>query len=1141
MHKLRKAIAALCVSAMVLGPAQYLPYTPSVNDYVAAADSVISDPDLIMRYTSQAGTYSKDNAFDNAESFYKALPLGNGRIGAMVYGNCPTEWIDLNECTVWSAGPGSNDREGAAGYLKEVQQLLSAGKYKEANDIIGSKMIGGGQAKYQKVGMIKIATGHENVQDYTRQLDLNTGLATTEYTCNGKHYIRESFVSYPDQVMVTRISCKDSGSVSFSAGYDGLLNGNVSIDGDTLVATGHGDDDCWTKGAVYYCARTKLISDGGNISSGNNRLNVEGADSVTMITAIRTNFIDSQTCNGDEKGDCAKDMKRVEGMSYDELYKRHSEDFSSLIHRVDVDLGGDSSVSNAKTTEQLISEFSKTNDPKMVKLLYQYGRYLMISGSRGAQAMNLQGIWNKYSNPAWGSKSTTNINYEMNYWPALTTNLSECFIPFVEKAKALTVNGSKTAKTQYGIDEGWVLHHNTDIWNRTGPIDGTWGLWPTGGAWISNMLYDAYRFNQDEDYLKDVYPVIKGSTAFLNKLMIPQVINGQTYMVISPSASPELGLPGYAWNDNVYCSYSVTMDNAICRELFQDTAQAAAQLGVDSSFRSDVEKTLDMIRPPQTGKYGQLTEWAYDWDNPDETHRHISHIYGLFPGNEYSPETNKEISAAAATALEHRGDAGTGWSEAWKLNCWARLEDGEHAYNLVKLLISPVNGTESGRLYANLWDAHPPFQIDGNFGFTSGVTEMLLQSQNDEISLLPALPSAWSDGHANGLCARGNFEISEMNWKDGRLTDVAITSNSGGVCTVRYGNKRVSFETEKGSTYHLNGKLKVTENVQYIGNIAVNGTSTEDDAIDGSASTAWSAAKGTNECSVTVDLGEDTKVYKWAVRFGGGNFNARDMKLQCSPDGKSWSDIDSVSGNTKTFFLRTIPVTDARYFRLLLVTPTQNNDGGAEVCEFMLLGETEEVSSGMSPYNRTIEAEDSDVLQGGIKIENNTGFSDLGYIQDGCVFAVCDLDFFLGASKFTIRASSAGDGGRVELHLGNASGPMVGKCEISPTGEWSDYKEFSCKVAGCSGLQDVYIVCRGDDGYLFNVDNFSFTPLYGDVNDDGEFGIADVVKLQKWLISAPDSELENWSAGDISADDRLTVFDLILLRRALLKAKLVKA
>ena len=1137
MPKIKRALAAICASAMVIGQASLFPCAAVVSAGNVTVSEPFEDPDLIMRYDSQAGTYSKDNAFDNSESFYRALPLGNGRIGAMVYGNCPTEWIDLNECTVWSAGPGSNDREGAANYLKEVQDLLAAGKYKEANDIIGSKMIGGGQAKYQKVGMLKIATGHDKVGDYSRQLDLNTGVTTTSYIFNGKRYTRESFVSNPDQVMVTRITCQDSGSVSFSAGYDGLLNGSVSVEGDTVTATGHGDDDCWTRGAVYYCARTKVIPDGGSLSSGDGRINVEGANSVMLVTAIRTNFIDSQTCNGDEKGDSAKDLRKVAGMSYDELYSRHKEDFTSLMGRVDLDLGGDSSAAASKTVETRISDFSKNHDPKMVKLLYQYGRYLMISGSRGAQAMNLQGIWNKYTNPAWGSKSTTNINYEMNYWPALTTNLPECFVPFVEKAKALTVNGSKTAKVQYGIDEGWVLHHNTDIWNRTGPIDGQWGLWPTGGAWISNMLYDAYRFNQNDSYLADIYPVIKGSSAFLNKLMIPQKIGDQTYMVISPSASPELPLPGYAWDDNVYCSYSVTMDNAICRELFQDTAQAASQLGVDDSFRSEIEDKLDMIKPPAAGKYGQLMEWAYDWDNPRETHRHISHIYGLFPGNEYSPSTNSEISAAARQALVNRGDAGTGWSEAWKLNCWARLEDGEHAYDLVKLLISPVNGTESGRLYANLWDAHPPFQIDGNFGFTSGVTEMLLQSQNNEISLLPAIPSDWSTGHVSGLCARGNFEIQDMKWDGGRLTGVTILSKSGGVCTVRNGSRRVCFLTEKGKSYHLDGRLKVAEKVQLIGNVAPNGKASGNAsaAVDGSASTAWEESKGANSYAVTVDMGKATDIYKWGVRFGGENYNARNMTFYYSSDGENWKAADELSGNTKTCFCRTVPKINARYFRLEMLLPTQDNSGGVKLCEFELYGETESRITGVSPYKAPIEAENSDLLLGGIRIENNDTYSDIGYIKSGSAFAVYDLDFFLGAADFKIRASSAADGGTVEIHLGSETGPVIGECSISPTEDWADYKDFTCKLDSCTGLQDVFIVCKGDDGYLFNVDSISFTPLYGDVNSDEEFSIADVVSLQKWLIRSPGAKLRNWQAADLNADEKLNVFDLILLKRALMR------
>ena len=1125
----RKITALCCAAAMALTASQVTVRKSDPVVRISAAEP--SDPDLIMRYTSEAGTYSTDNAFNNDESFYKALPLGNGRIGAMVYGNCPTEWIDLNEATVWSAGPGSNDKNGAANHLKEVQNLLSQGKYKEANNIIGGYMIGGGQAKYQKVGMLKIGLGHERPGSYTRQLDLNTGVATTEYDFGGKHYIRESFVSYPDQVMITRVRCNTPGSVSCSIGYDGLLNGNSFVDGDRVIATGHGDDDCWTKGAVYYCAGTQVVPDGGRIEKDGSRINASGCDSVMLITAIRTNFIDAQTCNGDEKGDCDRDLKAVSGKTYDKFLERHTADFSELMHRVDLDLGGDTTANAGKTTDKMISDFGRNNDPKMVELLYQYGRYLMISASRDGQAMNLQGIWNKYSNPAWGSKSTTNINYEMNYWPALTTNLEECFRPFVNKAKALTITGHQTAKTHYGINEGWVLHHNTDLWNRSAPIDGTWGMWPTGGAWISNMLYDAYKFNQNEDFLKDVYPVIQGSAAFLNELMIPQEIDGHTYMVISPSASPEIAIPGLG----VDCSYSVTMDNAITRELFADTIEAADILGVDSEFKASVSNKLSQIKPPAVGRLGQLMEWAYDWDSERETHRHISHIYGLFPGNEYSPSTNQTISNAAKNVLNRRGDEGTGWSEAWKLNCWARLEDGEHAYNLVKLLISPVSG--GGRLYINLWDAHPPFQIDGNFGFTSGVTEMLLQSQNDEISLLPALPSVWSDGHVNGLCARGNFEVTSMQWSGGRLTDVTILSKSGGTCNVRYGKKTKSFETEKGTEYHLNGNLKLTETVQNNGNIASDGKAAASSgegsaAIDDSASTSWDTSKG----SLTVDMGEAVPVKRWAVKFAGYGSYAVDFDLQYSADGESWKTADQVYGNTKVSLTRTINDISARYFRLNILTPVRNKESTAKISEFELWSASEEqASAGINPY-KTMQAEDADIMTGGIQIEDNDGYSDLGYIKDSCVFGFVDVNFAQGARNFTVRASSGGMGGDIELHTGSKSGPVVGKVTIPVTGDWADYQEFSCEISGCKGLQDLYLVCRGDDGYLFNIDSMIFEAVpevIGDVNGDENFDVKDYILLRDWLLKIPDTVLPNLEKADLLQDNKLDVYDLCVMKRRL--------
>lgn len=1137
--------ACLCSSLLTVNRLTFQERSTTTAHALAAYDD-----DLVLRYDSMAGYSSKDNAWDNGESFYRALPLGNGRIGAMVYGNCPDEWIDLNECTVWSAGPGSNDRVGAADSLSRVQAMLAAGDYTGANDIIGRNMIGGGQAKYQKVGMLKLSFGHENVTGYKRQLDMNNAVASTTYSCGGKNYRRETFVSHPDQVMVTRITCDAAGGVSLRAGYDGVLNGTVATDGtDTLVANGHGDRDLGLNGAVYFSSRSKFLNTGGTVSAGNGTVTVSGADSLVILTSVRTNFIDAQTCNGDEKGDAAKDIANAEKIDFSTLYDNHTTDFGALFKRVDVDLGGDSSVSNSKTMETRISEFGKTNDPKMVEALFQYGRYLMISASRDAQAMNLQGIWNKYSAPAWGSKSTTNINYEMNYWPAFTTNLAECFAPFVEKAKALQKTGNATAKTHYGISEGWVLHHNTDLWNRTGPIDGTWGQWPVGGAWVSNMLYDAYNFNQDLDYLKDVYPVIEGSAAFLNALMQPMEIDGQTYMVVSPSASPELGLPGYPWDSNVYCAYGVTMDNAICRELFKGVSSASALLGKNPTLRGQLQEKLSLIKPPTVGKWGQIQEWAYDWDNKNETHRHISHLYDLYPGFEISPATNVETAAAAATALNSRGDAGTGWSEAWKLNCWARLEDAAHAYNLIRLLITPVNGNESGRLYANLWDAHPPFQIDGNFGFTAGVTEMLLQSQNDEVSLLPALPKEWATGHANGLCARGAFEITEMNWADGKLTEVTILSNAGNPCTLRYGDRRISFPTEQGETYHLNGALQFAEATDTLTNVALRKTATASgeesgetaaNALDGSTKTKWCDMGGLSDEWLTVDLGDVYSISRWSAKFAGVTeemkYNARDFKLQKSPDGKTWTDVDTVYGNTESIVSRTVTDFTARYVRLYLMTATQDTSGGARVYDFEVWGKTDS-SKPRSAYAQ-MEAETHDFMNGDIQTEaNETGGQNIGYIEDGSYVMFRNVDFEAGAVGFRASAASDTEGGTIEIRIGSPTGKLAGTCEIGNTDGWQAYQTVECAVENCTGTQDVYLLFKGEEGYLLNLDWVAFYGMRGDLNGDRKVNGLDLSRCKLHLLEKGTLTGLALSNADFNGDGIITRMDANQLQAFLLQTK----
>lgn len=923
------------------------------QDKVEAKDAIIQDNDLKLLYNSMAGSNFSGNPYDNNESFYKALPLGNGRIGAMVYGNYPDERIDLNEATFWSSGPGNNNRAGAANSLKTAQDQLFAGQYTNGSTTIAKSMIGGGEAKYQSIGDLKLSFGHSSVSNYSRQLDMNTGVVSSDYTYNGKKYHRESFVSYPDQIMVTKITCSSPGSISLTAGYESSLSGQYTVStsgNDTLVMNGHGDSDNGISYAVWFSTRSKLINTNGSVSANNNQISVSNADSVVILTSIRTNYINYKTCNGDEKGKATTDITNASAKSYDTLFNNHVADYQNLFKRVDVDLGGSGS-ENSKPMSQRISEFGSTNDPKLAKVLFQYGRYLMISASRDSQPMNLQGIWNKFRNPAWGCKMTTNINYEMNYWPAFTTNLAECFEPFVEKAKALQAPGNETARAHYNISNGWVLHHNTDLWNRTAPIDGEWGFWPTGAGWVSNMLYDAYNFNQDTAYLNEIYPVIKGAADFLQTLMQSKSINGQNYQVICPGTSPELTPPGNSGGQGAYNSYGVTMDNGISRELFKAVIQAAGILNVDSSFRSTLQSKVSQIKPNTIGSWGQLQEWAYDWDSQSERNRHISFAYDLFPGLEINKRNTPSIANAVIKSLNTRGDVGTGWSEAWKLNCWARLEDGAHAYNLVKLLITPVN--KDGRLYDNLWDAHPPFQIDGNFGFTSGIAEMLLQSQNNEIQLLPALPSQWSTGHADGLCARGNFTVTKMNWANGVLTGATIKSNSGNVCNVRYGNKTISFPTKKGYTYQVDGSLQLTEGEAVLTNVALNKTAAASGAnsgeeagkaVDGSATSKWCHDKGISGEWLQVDLGEKYDISRWVVKHAGVaeaiKFNTRDFTLQKSDDGATWTDVDIVYGNQQNITDRNVPTFNSRYVRLFINTATQDNSGGARINELELWGKS---------------------------------------------------------------------------------------------------------------------------------------------------------------------------------------------------------
>ncbi len=909
----------------------------------------IENPALKLKYDTMAGTNASGNAYDNGESFYKALPIGNGRVGAMVYGNYPTEKFDLNEATFWSGGPGKNDKPGAADKIDEAKQLVYDGKYKEADSFVASNIIGSLEAKYQSIGTLELEFGHDDVSDYSRQLDMNTGVVSSQYVYDGRVYHRESFVSYPDNVMVTRITSDTEGAVSFKVKYAGAIDGyTVSADGeDTLVMDGHNDSSAVSKSSLRYETRTKVIREtqSGTVKADGDKLSVEGADSVVILTSIRTNFIDYEDVSGDEKALAKEDIEKASQKSYEELYDAFEADYTELFNRVDLELGGDGG-DNETPMRDRITSFGRDGDPDLVEILFQYGRYLMICGSRDSEPMNLQGLWNKFRNPAWDSKYTTNINYEMNYWPALTTNLEECFQPFVDKAADLAEAGNYTARNTFGIEDGWVVNHNTDLWNSTGPIDGEWGLWPVGGGWISNQLYDAYSFNQDPEYLEKIYPIIKGSADFLQQLMDRKEINGQEYEVIAPSNSPEIKFK--TDQGDATLSYSVTMDNGISRELFQNVIEASDLLHTDGEFRDILEEKVSLIRPDQIGANGTLQEWAYDWQNNEIHHRHISHLYNLFPGNMISKTNTPSLAGAVENTLNERGDEGTGWSEGWRLNTWARLEDGNRAYKMIQLMITPVDN--GGRLYDNLWDAHPPYQIDGNFGFTSGIAEMLLQSQNDEIKLLPALPDAWGTGHVSGLRARGNFEISE-EWADGELTQVTIQSNSGSTCNVKYGDRFVSFPTVAGKTYTLDSNLNFTEEIDTYTNLAQDKQVTASNdtsesaalAVDGSTKTVW---EDTTDNSMggqwlTVDLGSPCSISRWTVAAPGTedmNYVPRAFVLQKSGNGEDWEDVDAVYGNEMDVNTRNVPTFTAQYVRLYIENATQDNSGGARISEFELWG-----------------------------------------------------------------------------------------------------------------------------------------------------------------------------------------------------------
>ncbi len=732
----------------------------------------------VLWYNGDAGT-----------TFTNALPIGNGYMGGMVYGGVSKDVINLNEGTVWNSGPGSNNVSNGYTKMADIRSALFSGNYDRAEQLTG-QLSTYDIAKFQPVGDLVLDFGHTGT-DYRRELDLETAIAKTTYTSGGVKYTREYFASYPDNVIVIRVSADASDKVNFSASlttpHTNKSIKNVGSDGLTLDATIN---------SIKFQTRFVVKADGGTVSAGYNSVKVEGANSAYIILNTGTNFVsfDNVSANPGERAAAAVDAASKK--TYDQLKAAHLKDYQELYNRVRLNLG--TAASNAgDITSSRVRAFNTTDDPSFVELYYQFGRYLMISSSRkGGQPANLQGIWNNDLNPSWGSKYTTNINLEMNYWMVESANLQECAMPLFDKIKALTVQGNKTAKAIWGTDKGWVVHHNTDLWNRTGPVDGSWGVWPSGAGWLSTHLWEHYLYTGDKDFLKDVYSTIKGSAEFFLATLVEEPVSGNKYLVTAPSDSPE----------NTHGKYNVcfgpTMDNQIIRDVFNYTIEASKILGVDADFRSQIESAVKRLTPSRIGQHGQLMEWFQDWDDPRSDHRHVSHLYGLFPSAQISVDETKDLTQAAKTTLTQRGDAATGWSLAWKINLWARLQDGDHAYTLVRNLLTP------DRTYNNLFDAHPPFQIDGNFGAVSGINEMLLQSQGGKVRILPALPSKWSDGSVAGLRARGGVVVDSMAWKGGKLTYLKLTSENGGVINIEYRGKKITADPEKGGVVEFDGNLR---------------------------------------------------------------------------------------------------------------------------------------------------------------------------------------------------------------------------------------------------------------------------------------------------------------------------------------------
>ena len=728
--------------------------------------NLVSGQDLKLWYSQSAQNWSE------------ALPIGNSRLGAMVYGGTEREELQLNEETFWAGSPYNNNNPNAVHVLPIVRKLIFEGRNQEAQRLIDANFLTRQHGmSYLTLGNLYLEfPGHKDATDFYRDLNLENATTTTRYQVNGISYTRTTFASFTDNVIIMHIKASQPNALSFKVSYNCPLKNEINAQNDKLTITCQGKEQEGIKAALRAECQVQVKTDG-IIHPAGNSLQIDGGTEATLYISAATNYVNYQNVSADESRRTSDYLEKAILIPYEKALKNHISFYKKQFDRVQLHLP--SSEASQIETPRRIENFGKGKDMAMAALLFQYGRYLLISSSQpGGQPANLQGIWNNSTNAPWDSKYTININTEMNYWPAEVTNLSETHRPLFSMLKDLSVTGAETARTMYDC-RGWMAHHNTDLWRICGVVDfAAAGMWPSGGAWLAQHIWQHYLFTGDKEFLKEYYPILKGTAQFYMDFLVEHPT--YKWLVVAPSVSPEHGP----------ITAGCTMDNQIAFDAVHNTWLAARIVGEQKTFQDSLQLILNKLPPMQIGKHNQLQEWLEDVDDPKDEHRHISHLYGLYPSNQISPYSTPELFQAAKTTLSHRGDKATGWSIGWKINFWARMLDGNHAFQIIKNMIQLLPNDNAakeypeGRTYPNMLDAHPPFQIDGNFGYTAGVAEMILQSHDGAVHLLPALPDAWEEGSIRGLVARGNF-IVNIDWKHHQLNKATIQSNIGGVVRIR--------------------------------------------------------------------------------------------------------------------------------------------------------------------------------------------------------------------------------------------------------------------------------------------------------------------------------------------------------------------